>query len=96
MDLADSARRYVFRFFVGLFEAPFQPATALLLGSWYSPPELAKRVAVWFLAARSGSAFSGFLTAAINSGMDGYAGLAGWRWLYIICKLVTRNQKDSD
>ncbi|KFA55227.1 hypothetical protein S40293_09854 [Stachybotrys chartarum IBT 40293] len=32
-----------------------------------------------------GSATSGFLQAAVHSTLDGRLGLAGWRWMYIIC-----------
>ncbi|KAK8850770.1 hypothetical protein IAR55_004690 [Kwoniella newhampshirensis] len=80
---------YVFRFFIALFESPFQVATIHLMGSWYTKNELAKRISVWFVAGTAGQAFSGFLQAAIFKNMDGLAGLAGWRWLYIICGIMT-------
>ena len=79
--------RYVFRFFVALFEAPFQPAVILLLGSWYTPSGLAKRLAVLFMTGKAGSAFYGYLQAAINKNMDGLAGFPGRRWLPIICEI---------
>ena len=37
----------------------------------------------------AGSAFSGFMQAAIYTNLDGHAGLAGWRWLYIVCGCMT-------
>lgn len=33
--------------------------------------------------------FSGYLQAAIYSGMNGTAGLAGWRWLFIFCGIIS-------
>ena len=45
---------YGFRFCVALFEAAFAPAAIFLLGSWYSPPELAKRVTIWFISGIAG------------------------------------------
>lgn len=74
---------YVFRFFVGLLESGFSPIIIFLLGSWYNKKELAKRIAIWHITGFFGSATSGFLTAGIQRTLDGHAGLAGWRWLYI-------------
>ncbi|KAF9018546.1 MFS general substrate transporter [Hymenopellis radicata] len=80
---------YFFRFMVGFFESAFSPVIIFLLGSWYTKPELAKRVAIWHLTGFVGSACSGFLQAAIYNTMDGRHGLAGWRWLYVICGIMT-------
>ncbi len=46
--------RFAFRFFVALFEAPFQPASILLMGSWYTQKELGKRVAIWMISGTAG------------------------------------------
>ena len=80
---------YIFRFFIGFFEAAFQPVSFFLLGSWYTKTELGKRVSLWFIAGTAGSAFSGFMQAAIYETLDGVAGLAGWRWLYLICGFMS-------
>ncbi|WVQ82936.1 hypothetical protein IAT38_005072 [Cryptococcus sp. DSM 104549] len=83
------ASMYAFRFFVAFFEAAFQPASFLILGSWYTPTELGKRLAIWGIAAPAGQAFAGFAQAAIHKGLNGVGGLAGWRWLYIICGIMS-------
>ncbi|KAI5480296.1 hypothetical protein MNV49_001255 [Pseudohyphozyma bogoriensis] len=80
---------YAFRFLVGVFESPFQTSAVFVIASWYTPSELAKRVALYFIAGPCGSAFSGFMQAAIYSTLNGACGLAGWRWLYIICGCMT-------
>ncbi|KAF3802557.1 Pantothenate transporter FEN2 [Colletotrichum gloeosporioides] len=80
-----SNQMYAFRFMVGLFESPFSPIIIFLLGSWYTKTELAKRVAVWHVTGFFGQATSGFLQAGIHKGLDGHLGMAGWRWMYIIC-----------
>ena len=33
--LTNTTQLYVFRLFIGLFEAAFQPVSMFLLGSWY-------------------------------------------------------------
>lgn len=76
---------YAFRFLVGLFESSFFPSLLYVLGSWYTKTELAKRVALFHMTAPLGSAFGGYLQAAVHETLDGSHGLAGWRWLYIIC-----------
>lgn len=76
---------YAFRFLVGLFESSFFPVLLYVLGSWYTKTELAKRVAIFHVTAPLGSAFGGYLQAAVYESLNGKHGLAGWRWLYIIC-----------
>lgn len=76
---------YAFRFLVGFFESSFFPVLLYVLGSWYTKTELAKRVALFHMTAPLGSAFGGYLQAAVYKNMNGAHGLAGWRWLYLIC-----------
>ena len=76
---------YAFRFLVGFFESSFFPALLFVLGSWYTKTELAKRIAIFHMTAPLGSAFGGYLQAAVYKNLDGSHGLAGWRWLYIVC-----------
>lgn len=83
--LRSSSQLYVFRFFVGFFESSFFPCLLYVLGSWYTKTELAKRVAIFHMTAPLGSAFGGYLQAAVYKNLDGVHGLAGWRWLYIVC-----------
>ncbi|KAF5660882.1 pantothenate transporter liz1 [Fusarium heterosporum] len=80
-----SNQMYAFRFMIGLFESGFSPIIIFLLGSWYNKAELAKRMAIWHITGFFGSATSGFLQAAVHKTLDGRLGLAGWRWMYIIC-----------
>lgn len=70
---------------IGLFESGFSPIIIFLLGTWYTKTELAKRIAIWHITGFFGSATSGFLQAGIYSSLNGRLGLAGWRWMYIIC-----------
>ncbi|KAF2418395.1 major facilitator superfamily transporter [Tothia fuscella] len=80
---------YVFRFFVGLFEAGHFPAVMYVCSSYYKPHELARRNTLIQVATGIGPLFSGFLMAAVYAGLDGTAGLAGWRWMYIVCGCIS-------
>lgn len=83
-EFADRRRKlYVLRFFCGLFEACAFPGYAALLGGWYGPQELTKRVAIFEQTSAIASMFSGYLQAALYQGLNGHNGLAGWRWLFI-------------
>lgn len=57
---------------------------SLLVSSWYKPQEIAPRVAVLYCGNTIANGFGGILAAGILSGLNGSAGLAGWRWLFII------------
>ncbi|ORY26028.1 major facilitator superfamily domain-containing protein [Naematelia encephala] len=80
---------YGFRFCVALFESFYYPVSFFILGSWYTKPELAKRICLWFVASPAGSAFSGYMQAAIYKTLDGRNGLEGWQWLFIICGIMS-------
>lgn len=75
---------YAFRFLVGLFESSFSPVMTYLIGSWYTKTEMAKRMALFMMTAPFGTAFSGYLQAAVYNNLDGVHGIEGWRWLYIV------------
>lgn len=71
---------YAFRFLVGLFESSFSPVMVYLIGSWYTKTEMAKRIALFMMTAPVGTAFSGYLQAAVYNNLDGAHGIEGWRW----------------
>ncbi|KAL6249511.1 hypothetical protein RBB50_003364 [Rhinocladiella similis] len=77
------------RFVVGLFEAGYWPALYYILGSWYNKRELGKRNGILQSAVSIAPIFSGFLQAGIYNGLDGHAGLAGWRWLFVINGVIS-------
>ncbi|KAH8649148.1 major facilitator superfamily transporter [Xylariales sp. PMI_506] len=79
---------YAMRFLIGLFESPFYIGAMTLLGNWYTPRELATRAGIFYSASFAANMFSGYLQAAVYTGLDGVHGLAGWRWLFIICGCI--------
>jgi len=92
----------VIRFFQAIFESSTFSGTHLILGYFYNSQnsvdpitgkvktsELSKRSAIFTSSGLLGSIFSSFMQSAIHENMDGYQGLAGWRWLFIIDFIIT-------
>lgn len=73
---------------LGVAEAGFFPAATFLISEWYLRFEVQTRLAIFYTSASMAGAFSGLLAFAISK-MDGLAGLAGWRWIFIIEGAVT-------
>ncbi|KAF9073869.1 pantothenate transporter liz1 [Rhodocollybia butyracea] len=80
---------YAFRFMVGAFEASFFPSLLYLMGSWYNKHELAKRIAIFHLSGSLGTSFGGYLQASVYTTLNEKHGIAGWRWLFIVCGCMT-------
>ncbi|KAF1961951.1 putative allantoate permease [Byssothecium circinans] len=80
---------YAMRFFTGLFECCSFTGTIYVIGSWYKPTEIGRRVALFFTAAPLGTMFAGYLQAAAYTNLNGTHGLAGWRWLFIVDAIIT-------
>ncbi|KAK5168292.1 uncharacterized protein LTR77_006861 [Saxophila tyrrhenica] len=71
------------RVMLGVFEGALLPATLFLLQVWYTRFEFHKRQAAYYLVGIASSGLSGLLAYGIEK-MDGTAGIAGWRWIFII------------
>ncbi|KXS16631.1 MFS general substrate transporter [Gonapodya prolifera JEL478] len=73
----------VVRFLFGVAEAGFFPGMTFYFILFYRPYERARRVSWLYTMSPGASAFSGLLATAISY-MNGLAGVAGWRWIFII------------
>ncbi|KAJ6003155.1 MFS general substrate transporter, partial [Penicillium sp. IBT 35674x] len=78
----------VIRVIIGAFEAGFFPGCVYLISTWYSRYDMQKRYAVFYILGCTASAFVGIVSYGIVH-MDGLAGIAGWRWIFIIEGLFT-------
>ncbi|KAI0475095.1 MFS general substrate transporter [Xylariaceae sp. FL0804] len=83
------AQLCVVRFLMGIIEASTYCGTLYVIGSWYKPREIAKRTAIFTASGQAGSMFAGVMMTAIYEGMNGYSGLAGWQWVFIIDGIIT-------
>ncbi|KAN0065599.1 hypothetical protein ACQY0O_000722 [Thecaphora frezii] len=78
----------VTRFLTGLLEAGFFPACVLLVSVFYVRRESQVRMSAFYLVSVGISGFSNILAYAIAK-MDGLAGHAGWRWIFIMEGIIT-------
>ncbi|KAF6753510.1 MFS general substrate transporter [Ephemerocybe angulata] len=71
------------RLLLGVAEAGFFPGVVYYLSLWYPRYMYQTRIAWFFGAASMAGAFSGLFAYAIGF-MDGWRGLKGWSWIFII------------
>jgi Major Facilitator Superfamily. len=71
---------YAMRFFIGLCESCSFTGVIYIIGSWYKPSEITRRVSLFFIASPLGTMFAGYLQAAAYTNLDNVHGLAGWRY----------------
>ena len=74
---------YLFRLLLGAAEAGFFPGVAFYLSTWV-PREYRTRIIAWFMVAIPISSVIGGPLSGLLLAMNGWMGLAGWQWLFII------------
>ncbi len=74
---------YLVRLLLGLSEAGFFPGVTYYLAAWF-PAQYRARILSWFLVAIPVSSLVGGPLSAALLELDGYLGLAGWKWLFIV------------
>jgi len=74
---------YTLRLLLGAAEAGFFPGIAFFLTLWF-PAAYRARVMGYFLAAAPLALVFGGPVSGALLGLDGFLGLAGWRWMFII------------
>ncbi|KAJ7167417.1 major facilitator superfamily domain-containing protein [Mycena crocata] len=80
---------YVIRAFIGICESSAWPGMMTLFMHWYTPSELAKRMGFYHSCQAIGGMMANALQTAMHTNMDGKAGLAGWRWMFILNCVMT-------
>lgn len=73
----------VLRFLLGAAEAGFLPGIIYYLGTWFPSVERARAVSWFMLAIPLSSVVGGPLAGALL-GLDGWHGLEGWQWLFLL------------
>ena len=74
---------YAVRFSLGVAEAGFLPGIIYYLGNWFPGAERARAVS-WFMIAIPLSSVIGAPLAGVILELDGWHGLTGWQWLFLL------------
>ena len=75
---------YLIRFLLGAAEAGFFPGVILYITYWF-PAEYRARIIGWFTVAIPVSSFIGSpISAMLLVATDGWLGLRGWQWMFIL------------
>jgi len=74
---------YALRFLLGVAEAGFLPGIIYYLGDWY-PSSARARAVSWFMLAIPLASVIGQPVGGLMLGLNGWHGLAGWQWLFLL------------
>ncbi|QIJ77516.1 MFS transporter [Methylobacterium sp. NI91] len=75
---------YLVRILLGLAEAGFFPGIILYLTYWFPAAQRAGIVGTFMMAVPLSAAIGAPLSGLVMSLTDGWLGLAGWQWLYLL------------
>ncbi|NTU57883.1 MAG: MFS transporter [Chlorobiaceae bacterium] len=82
--VVDEGTFYLLRFLLGVAEAGFFPGIILYLTYWF-PAEYRARMVAWFMTAIAvAGVIGGPISGWILHSTDGYSGMPGWRWLFLL------------
>ncbi len=79
----DANSFYWVRFLLGAGEAGFLPGIVLYLSRWFPARERGVIISTFFLGIPLSSIVGAPLSGALL-GLDGFLGMAGWRWLFLL------------
>ncbi len=75
---------YILRFMLGAAEAGFIPAILYYLTIWFPSSQRGKASALFLAGIPLSGIIGGPLSGWIMSGLNGFAGLAGWQWMFVL------------
>lgn len=84
MFVSTPTQFYVVRFLLGAFEAGFFPGVILYFTYWYPSARRGQVIAIFMSATTIVSVIAGPLCGAILKYFDGFSGLHGWQWLFLV------------
>lgn len=75
---------YLLRFLLGAAEAGFFPGIVLYLTYWYPSQRRARTTALFMTSLPLSGLIGNPISGWILQGMEGWHGLAGWRWMFFL------------
>jgi MFS transporter, ACS family, tartrate transporter len=81
--VSDARSFYALRFLLGLTEAGFLPGIILYMTYWF-PEHYRGRAVAMFMTSTAASIVVGAPISGLLLGLDGFAGLRGWQWLFVL------------
>ena len=75
---------YVLRFFLGVAEAGFFPGIVLYLTYWFPAQRRSRMNALFMIGIPIAGVVGGPLSGWILNSMNGFHGMAGWKWMFLI------------
>ncbi len=83
MFVRDARQFYALRFLLGAAEAGFFPGLIFHLTRWFPEDARARAISGFMVATVTAGIVGGPISGALLS-MHGFAGLAGWQWLFLL------------
>ncbi|MGC1303313.1 MAG: MFS transporter [Caulobacteraceae bacterium] len=74
---------YLLRFLLGVAEAGFFPGVIYYLGDWFPAARRTRMTALFMSAIAMSGVMVGPVSGLILARLNGFAGMAGWRWLFL-------------
>jgi D-galactonate transporter len=84
MFVATPTQFYIARFLLGAFEAGFFPGIVLYLTFWFPAARRARILALLMSAVVVGGLIAGPMSGWILQNLDGWRGLRGWQWMFLL------------
>ncbi|HMO46460.1 MAG TPA: MFS transporter [Rubrivivax sp.] len=75
---------YILRFLLGAFEAGFYPGIVLYFTFWYPAARRGRAIAIFMTGATIAVLIAGPFSGAILKYMNGWLGLHGWQWMFVV------------
>ena len=82
--VTDKNQLNVLRFLMGCFEAGYYPGAIYVLTRWFPNEIFTFTIAIFGMTDAGAQTFMGGSGGLIMDYMDGFQGLRGWRWLFLI------------
>lgn len=75
---------FTLRFFLGVAEAGFFPGVMYYITKWATPSQRGQLIAIFMASIGLSGSLAGPIAGYILSHLDGFMGMHGWQWLFII------------